>query len=137
MLIDIDIILKPGIVAFVEVEFEVSSSGHRGDYNDPSQPDEYEITGLAINHVRCVREKTVTKLVCKTHNPEEADRAAMLTTAMNRYLSLVWIKTGRELIQYGWHDALCKIAKPLLENDYYDEWQRLADHEFNTEPYPC
>ena len=117
MLIDIDIILKPGIVASVEVEFEMSSPGYGGSFDEPPCPAEYEITGLTINNVMCFAGRP---------GPNLLERIAE-----------AWYKSGRELIQYGWHDALCKLAKPLLENDYYDEWQRLADHEFNTEPSPC
>ena len=112
--IDIDIILKPGIVASVEIEFEMSCHGWRGDYHVPGFPNEYEITGLSINNVMCF----------------SGPRRLM-------WIAEAWYKTGPQLVQGGWHDDLCKIAKPLLDADYYDEWQRLADHEFNTEPSPC
>ncbi len=111
-LIDIDIILKPGIVASVEVEFGVSSHGYGGSFDEPPCPAEYYITGIVINNVMCF-------------------------SGIGIIIPRVWHKTNRELVQQGWHDALCKRAKPLLENDYYDEWQRLADHEFNIEPSPC
>ncbi len=107
MFIDIDIILKPGIVASVEVQFEVSQ-GYRGDYLDPPEPDGYEITGLAINNVMCFFGR-----------------------------NMAWYRAGRDLIRYGWHDDLVKIAKPLLENDYWEEWQQMADHELSIHPSPC
>ena len=110
MLIDIDIILKPGILASVEIEFDTASFGYRGDHDDPGQPNEYEITGLAINNVMCFSGHTSRHLFGITE---------------------AWYKTGLELIQYGWHDDLVKLAEPLLEGDYYDEWQRMADHELS------
>ena len=56
--IDIDIILKPGVIASVEVEFEISSHGYRGGYDDPGQPNEYEITRLGINNVMCLSRRS-------------------------------------------------------------------------------
>lgn len=104
MLIDIDIILKPGILASVEVECELSSSGYSGDNFDPPELDMFDITGLVINNVMCFSGPPVVK---------------------------AWYKTGIELVRHGWHDDLCKLIKPLLEGDYYDEWQQLAEHQLS------
>lgn len=109
--IDIDIILKPGIIASVEVEFDVLSYGYTGDRDFPPESNEYDIVRLCINNVVCFSTKPAIKVA--------------------------WYKTGRELIRDGWHDAMCKLAKPLLEGEYDEEWQQLADHEFSIQPSPC
>ena len=99
--IDIDVTLKPGIVASVEVEFEISSGGVSGDNLDPPELDMYEITGLSINNVVC---------------------------------SSAWYKLRWHLIQDECRDDMLMLIRPLLDDEYYYEWQRLADRELSTEP---
>lgn len=107
MLIDIDIILKRGILASVEIECEISSSGYSGDNYDPPELDMFEMTGLVINNVMCF-------------------------SGIGLTIPQVWYKSGKELVRHGWHDDLIRLIKPLLYDEYYDEWQQLADHELST-----
>lgn len=132
--IDIDIILKRGVVASVEVEFDKCSHGYAGDYDNPGYADEYEITGLAINNVMCFSK----------YNPGLPNEREITGLALNNVMRLcgqiateTWYKTGAELIRQGWHDDFVRLAQPLLDEDYYDEWQRMADHELSIQPSPC
>ncbi len=102
--VDVEVILKPGIVASMEVFYEVVSFGYCGSFDEPGEANEYQFLGLEVN--------SITRLG-KAHR--------------------VWTKTGEELDAQGWHDAVCELARPLLDGgDYEEEWMELADRDNET-----
>ncbi len=91
--IDMDILLKPGIVASVEVGFSIESSGISVDGLDPPELDMFEIRGLNIYNIMCF--------------------SSFSFTADGVHPNVVWYKTLADLIQSGWHDDWCKLANKV------------------------